>query len=222
MSEPTALDEFMAQATEILEASRAKRGDGLRMETDVTVETEGDDADPDGDDEDESGEEDESPDPEPFVKDDGKPFTKADHDALQTALAAARKEARTAKRAAKGKPADKDAAATEAAQAAEAKYKPIVVKTAARGALAEAGLILPKGKEQAAIGKALKLLDMDEIDLTDDGDVEGLEEQIDELKGLYPELFARKGTRRVDGADRGTSPAKGQSSADALAGLLTG
>lgn len=164
----------------------------------------------------------EEQDPEPFVKDDGKPFTKADHDALQTALAAARKEARTAKRAAKGKPADTEKAANEAEQAAAAKYKPIVVKTAARGALAEAGLILPKGKEQAALGKALKLLDMDEIDLSDDGEVEGLEEQIDELKGLYPELFAKKGTRRVDGADRGTPPGKGQSSADALAGMLTG
>lgn len=217
---PELTTDLTEQLAAIMAGARANWPGDFRMAADVELDTSDDDVDEtddgDGDEGDGSGQNEE--DTTPYVKEDGKPFTAKDYEALNTALQNARKAERAARRAAKGKPADNDAAA----KAAEAKYKPIVVKQAARGALLEAGLAVEKGKEQAALSKALKLLDMDEIDLSDDGDVEGLTEQIDELKSTWPQLFVRKGTRRIDGADRGTPPGKKLSSADQLTAMLTG
>jgi len=105
----------------------------------------------------------------------------------------------------KNEDADQTAAreAREAAQAeADAKYKPISV----RAGLLEAGV------RPGRVKGALKLLDLSEIDIDDDGEVTGLDAQLDSLRKEWPELFAdpeaeKKPERRVprggaDGADK--------------------
>lgn len=166
-----------------------------------------------------------SEDEAPALREDGKPYTASDIRALQDALKKNRKELRALKSA--KPPADEDKtpdadAEARAAQAAEAKFKPVVVRTAAKAAFVEAGLVLPKGKGDAALARALKLLDMAEVEITDDGEVEGLDDQIEEIKSEFPELFvSTRRPGRVDGAGReGSDNGKPKSSADKIASLL--
>lgn len=102
-------------------------------------------------------------------------------------------------------------AAREAREAAEAaaekRYKPIAI----RAALLEAGV------KSAKVKGALKLLEMADIEVDGDGEVTGLDDQLDGLKEEWPELFASPesegggererrrasvGSRSVDGADK--------------------
>lgn len=149
--------------------------------------------------------------------DDWKPPTKADWDAVQAALTKARREARAAKRKPAGTGSNGDAttaekpdpekAAAEATAAAENKWKPLLVRTAARTAFVEAGLVLPKSNADGAMARVVKLLDLDDLEITDDGQVDGLREQVEEIRADFPELFATGGkarTGRVDGADKGS------------------
>lgn len=99
--------------------------------------------------------------------------------------------------------------AAEAAQAAaDAKYKPISV----RAGLLEAGV------KPSRVKGALRLLDMAEIEIDEDGEVTGLDAQLTTLKADWPELFAdaeaeekkpeqRRPSRGADGADK-KPPAK--------------
>lgn len=99
-------------------------------------------------------------------------------------------------------------ASEAASKAAESTWKPRYVKQAARAALVTAGLT-------GAPDRLLKLIDADTVEIDDDGEVSGLDEQIRALKKDYPELFARRGSGRIDGADRGaegTGNSKGWSS----------
>ncbi len=152
-------------------------------------------------------------DPQPFVKEDGSVFTAADYDALQTALRAARKEAREARKgkgATEDKPdAGKDGDGTDverarlaAEQAATAAWKPLVVNQAARAQLTSAGLI-------GAPDRLLRLIDLDDIDVDPTtGAVDGLAEQVADLKRDYPHLFKRR-AGKLDAAD---DPTKKRSS----------
>lgn len=223
------LHDFEEQAASILAASKALRGDGLVMmakKDDEDDDQDQDDQDPPGDEDedqdDPDGDEDDQEDEDdsaPATRDDGEPFTRADLKALQESLKNARRAERAAKRAARGKG---KAGTDDAEKAAEAKYKPIVVNAAARAAFASAGLVTEKGKEAASLKRVMKMLDMDDIELTEDGEVEGLEEQIDQIKSEMPHLFARKGGRRVEGSDRGGSRGKGEDFADKLVDQLSG
>jgi hypothetical protein len=111
--------------------------------------------------------------------------------------AAHRKEADELKR--KGETDSEAAVRTareESAAEAEKTWKPRLVKSAARAALAEAGLI---GKPD----RLLKLIDSAAVEFDDEGDVTGLDAQIRDLKKDYPEMFAKRGSGRIDGSDRG-------------------
>lgn len=125
---------------------------------------------------------------------------KAQQDKLKKAngqAAAHRKEADELKR--KGETDSEAAVRTareEASAEAEKAWKPRLVKSAARAALAEAGLV---GKPD----RLLKLIDADAIEFDDEGDVTGLDAQIRDLKKDYPEMFAKRGSGRIDGSDRG-------------------
>jgi len=114
----------------------------------------------------------------------------------------------------------------EAEEAALAKAKPGLVKAAAKDAFKAAGLLLPdKGDGSSAINRAFKLLDMDSVDVDDDGDVTGIDDAIKAVKREYPELFARKGARAVNaGAGSSSDGAGGQTktSASRLAAFITG
>lgn len=94
------------------------------------------------------------------------------------------------------KPEDIKAAARAEAEAA---YKPLIVREAAKTAFLEAGLVLPKGKEKAAVARVVKLLDLKSVEVDEDGDVEGLEDQIADIKDEFPELFVAAGRRRGNG-----------------------
>jgi len=125
----------------------------------------------------------------------------------------------------------------KALAAATSKYKPALVKAGATAALLAAG---PKrGKD--GIPRLLKLMDLDAIDLTDDNDLEGVDEEVLRLQEEYPELFndgseeakkekeddeedkkpARRRTtsRSVDGAGKKPAPKKQTTSEIILAKL---
>lgn len=169
----------------------------------------------------------------PPVKPDGTPYTMADIEALQEALRKARKDARAA---ARGRgvelpPVDGDDSApdvdklrAEVESAAVAKWKPLVVRTAARSAFVEAGLVLPKDGADEALARVVRLLDLDDIDVTEDGQVDGLAEQVDEIKRDFPELFAsaRRPAARVDAGGKPAAPVAPKSSAELLAAQLLG
>lgn len=65
------------------------------------------------------------------------------------------------------------------------KYKPALVKTGAEAALLAAA---PKNGK-AGIPRLIKLMDMDAIDVSDDLELEGVEEEVTRLQEEYPELF---------------------------------
>lgn len=158
--------------------------------------------------------------PAPLVKADGSPFTQGDLDALNEALRKARRDARATKRTAPtdADVPDTDQVARDATAAAEAKFKPVVIKAAARAAFAEAGLVKPD-----AVDKAIRLLDLDDIDVTPEGEVSGIDDQIADLKRDFPELFAVRTQRtKVDGADRNGPGGAKKSTAEQIAAALIG
>ncbi|TQS30038.1 phage scaffolding protein [Microbispora sp. KK1-11] len=172
--------------------------------------------------------EDEKPEPKP----DEKPVSRAelrkviaDRDTAKKALRDLRRELDEVKRA--NETADETARreAAEAAQkAADAKYKPI----SARAALLEAGV------KPSRVKGALKLLDMDEIEIDADGEVTGLDSQVTGLREEWPELFAdtqpepekkaevKRPARGADGANKPAPPKKEMSVSERQAALLLG
>ncbi len=170
---------------------------------------------------------------------DWKPPSKADWEALQESLRKARRDARAAKKATQGNgtpPGDKQGDDTgpdvekvkaDATAAADGRWKPLVVRAAARSAFIEAGLALPKKNPDGAMARVLKLLDVEDLTIEDDGTVDGLAEQVEEIKGDFPELFTAAGRNgragRVDGADRsGQAPGKPKTASEIQAAALLG
>ncbi len=102
---------------------------------------------------------------------------------IKTKDADIRKLKRELKAATEQKPDDVDSQklVTEADKRAE-KFKDIAVRKEATLALTEAGA-------KVSTKRLLKLLDLTDVDITDDGDVEGLADAIAELKDESPEFF---------------------------------
>lgn len=105
-------------------------------------------------------------------------------------------------------------AVAEATSAESKKWAPRIVASAAKAALVAAGLT-------GAPDRMLKMIDHEDLDIDDDGEVSGLDEQIAELKTDYPELFTAKFTKkgtRIDGSRRtAAGDGKRKSSADVIA-----
>ena len=104
------------------------------------------------------------------------------------------------------KPADDDAKAEAARVEAEKRYKPAAVRSAAKAAFLEAGL---NDASPERVKKLLRMVDLDDVDVDGDGDVTGLDEQIESVKDDYPELFRpaeqpRKRATKLDAANRQT------------------
>lgn len=135
--------------------------------------------------------------------------------AVQKELNALRDQSRTAET-------EHEKAVREAAERAEARYKPIVVNKAARAALIQAGGLAAveddKAKADARMKRLLKLIDLDDLSIDDDGEVLGLDEQIEGLKADYPELFTQpvkpRPKARPTAADRQPAEEKPKSSAE--------
>lgn len=162
-------------------------------------------ADDDADDEEETDDDAEEAKPAPAKpKPADKQYTKTDIDKLTGALdkeRAASKAARaqirelsTQLKAATKKPTTDEAEAAletareEAAAAAEQKLKPVVVNAAAKAGLLAAGLT---ATGEATMKRLLRTLDLADIDIDDDGEVTGLDEQIEGIKEAFPELFKK-------------------------------
>lgn len=199
---------------------------------------------PDDDDPDEPGDEepDDDQDPDEPDPDAWTPPSKEEWSKVQAALTKANNEAKRNRLRAKElaqerQKAAQDKAAADAAAAgqteqyeqalaaaaqAEQRYKPIAVKSAARAAFLEAGLRTDSaqpGQTDARVKRMVRMLDLDQIEIDEDGDVIGLDTQIEEIKSAYPELFGplvestpppRKKVRRINAApapDQGYEPA---------------
>jgi hypothetical protein len=191
-------------------------GAGPDDDIDNEIDEEGDEEGDEDEDEDDEDEDDEGG--KPAVKEDGKPLTQKDYDALQLALRNSRKAERRARRSErdggrrddrkpkdekpKGKEGeDEDAPDVErirleAENTAAGTWKPLLVRREARDLLKEAGLI---GKPDPL----LRLIDLEDVEVDPEtGEIDGLDEQIDDLRKEYKHLFRRRGTRRINGADK--------------------
>lgn len=178
------------------------------------------------DDQDDDAAEEPKPTPAP-AKTAEKPPTKDDITKLSGALEKERAASKTARaqvrelqaqlKAATKKPnADESEAALEAAReeataAAEQKFKPVVVHAAAKAALLAAGLNVTS---DATMKRLLRTLDLADIDIDPDGEVSGLDEQVDQIKDAFPDLFKkdeptptpRPRAPRLDAAGKNNTP----------------
>lgn len=90
----------------------------------------------------------------------------------------------------------------KAAEDAEKRFKPVAVRSAAKAAFLEAGL---NDATPDRLKKLLRLIEMDDVDVDDDGDVSGLDDQVESIKADYPELFKapeRRRAGRLDASNR--------------------
>lgn len=117
-------------------------------------------------------------------------------------------------------------AAKEAEERTAAKFQDKVVKSAARAALKDAGAA-------GNVSRLVGLLDLEEVQVDDDGEVsEGLEEQIEQLKAELPQLFTpaeppkpvrrRAPAPKVTPAGRQEAQERPLSSADKIAAQALG
>ncbi|WP_030344774.1 hypothetical protein [Streptomyces sp. NRRL S-1022] len=138
---------------------------------------------------------------------------------------------------ARGDETEHEKALREAREEGEKRYRTPLVRTAVRGALVEAGALAflqdekdpnaetARDKGESRLKRLLKLVDLDGLDVDEDGAVSGLDAAIAELTRDYPELFAvpeRKPKPRPTGAPRPAAPNKPRSTAEIHAAKLLG
>jgi hypothetical protein len=157
--------------------------------------------------------------------DDWTPPSREEVDKLHKALAKANAEAKQRREqlqaAQRQTEDDTGKAVREAQEAAEKRLKPVAVRAAAKAAFLEAGL--QGGSDR--VTKMAKLLDLDALEIDDDGEVTGLAEQVAAVKEDYPELFtAEKQTRapRVSASDRPGTNGRTQSTGEKIAAMVLG
>lgn len=113
----------------------------------------------------------------------------------------------------------RDAAKAEAKSEADTRIK----RSEAKAALVAAGV----SREVAA--DLIGFVKLDDLDLDDDGEVEGLDDEIERIQKKYPTFFAKAGRRRREsvagGGDRGgegARPKKPLTASQRQAALVTG
>jgi hypothetical protein len=105
----------------------------------------------------------------------------------------------------------------EAREEGEKRFREPMKKAGVRAALAEAGFATPD--------RLLKLIDWDAVSLDDDGDLIGVEAEVDRIKGDYPELLPQEKPKpkvRPTGAPKSAAPEKPKSTAERHAAKLLG
>jgi hypothetical protein len=174
---------------------------------DSGAEKDGNDAADDKDDAEDEVDEDALPDPV-------KAILKKNRDEVRDA----QKEIRRLKRELRDKP--DDSAENKDANERADKFQKLYVKRAAVDALREAGL---SGKPD----RFLRMLDLDTLEVDEDGQIDGLDEQVEEIKADFEDLFVKEPVkaprRRIsgDGAPRDVGPVP-KSSTDLLVNQLMG
>lgn len=132
---------------------------------------------------------------------------------------------------------DHEKALRLAREEGEKLYRAPLVKTAARGALVEAGALSflseekepesreAKGKGESRLNRLMRLLDTDALEVDEDGAVSGLEAAVDDLRQDYPELFStpvRKTKARPSIAPKPPADEKPKSAAERHAAKVLG
>ncbi|MDX2550127.1 hypothetical protein [Streptomyces stelliscabiei] len=212
-------------------------------------------AEPDGDPEPEpetGPEPDDKPKPKPPAKkddpkpgdDDYEPPSKTEWARTQAALKKANDDAKRHRLRnkeledkARGDETEHEKALREAREEGEKRYRTPLVRTAVRGALVEAGALAflqdekdpdsqpAREKGESRLGRLMKLVDLDGLDIDEDGSVAGLDAAVAELARDYPELFAvpaRRPKARPTGAPRPAAVEKPKSTAELHANRILG
>lgn len=152
-----------------------------------------------------------------------KPPSKAEWERTKDALKKAnddakrnRFRAKELEEAARTNESEQEKSIREAREQGEGKYRTPLVKAAARAALAEAGV-------NGSTERVLPLLKTADLTVDDEGDVVGLEMEIDRVKEAYPEFFQSakpKPKPKPTGAGREPAPERPKSSAEIHAARL--
>lgn len=90
---------------------------------------------------------------------------------------------------------DVEALREETRESVRSEMLPAVIRPAARTVLEQLGMQFPKDSDvaKAKLSRALKLADIDDVELDEDGELIGLEAALREVRRQFPEMF--KGTR---------------------------
>lgn len=176
----------------------------------------------------------------------GRTYSQADVDALLAArekrlddakTQLRRMQARLAKSKVETKPAEgADEAAAQAVEdavtAERAKWQREIVHERAEKELIKAGLNIPEGDDGKRLKRLLRTIDYDKVEF-EDGEIYGLDDQLDDLKNDYPELFRKPEVEsdnskprirapKGDAADRKTAPTKPKTTGELYAQQLLG
>ncbi|MFC5947067.1 phage scaffolding protein [Pseudonocardia lutea] len=146
------------------------------------------------------------------------PPTREEWEKVQRQLRRANNEAKKRRLRDKEKPAESEDAA--------ARYKPLVIRAEAKAALVAAGL---NDTSEGRVKKLLRMIDVEDIEIGDDGELDGLEDQIESIKEDWPELFKaqeaekpRRRAPRVDASDRRPASSPKKSTAELIASRVHG
>lgn len=180
---------------EVFARNRARFGGWTWMAEDIEEE---DDTDDDSDDKDESEDDDDSDDEDDDekLKEPGKKALAKERERNKEL----RRRLREAEAKAAEKAGDQGEDTEKAREEEREKWKPKVISAAARAALTEAG-----GSDLKAL---LKLIEHDDLDVADDGTVDGLDDEVERLKDEHPALFSRRRGSKLETGDRGTGKKK--------------
>lgn len=118
---------------------------------------------------------------------------------------------------ARGDETEHEKALREAREEGEKRFREPMKRAGVRAALAEAGFASPD--------RMLKLVDWDAVSVDDEGDVVGVESEVDRIKADYPELLPQDKPRpkpKPTGAPKPAGDAKRKSSAEVHAARVLG
>jgi hypothetical protein len=175
---------------------------------------------------------DDKPKPKPPVKkddpkpgdDDYTPPSRSEWARAQAALKKANDEAKTQRlrnkeleEKARGDETEHEKALREAREEGEKRFREPMKKSGVRAALAEAGFASPD--------RLMKLVDWDAVTVDDEGDLVGVDAEVDRVKAEYPELLEQdkpKAKARPTGAPRPAAAEKPKSTAEIHAAKALG
>ena len=222
---------YRADGRPIYVIAGGAEGDDDSPDIDVEVDDEGE---PDGTGLDDEGEteSEEKPKPKPPAKtaepkpgdDDYKPPSKDEWARTQAALKKANEDAKRHRlrnkeleEQGRANETEHEKALREAREEGEKRFREPMKKAGVRAALAEAGFSSPD--------RLMKLIDWDAVSVDDDGELLGVEAEVDRVKSDYPELLPQekpKPKARPTGAPRPPAQEKPKSTAELHAARLLG